>query len=215
MPSPAQPLGGQDWIELVESIEDYWPGTKTWSKADPLSDLSRPNEAGMLRAAVYALFGEGRQTAPSPSTLMGKVREIAGARGVRLPLAACEHPNTTHIRPSALRTPPGFGTGSPPPTTPARSTPIRSSTGFPTRSTSIRMTPGTPTGSQRPVPTGQGRPSPSTGSRTRPMPAEKLVPAPFPGSGSTMVAAENPGRRSWQIELDPRYADVIIARYES
>ena len=108
MTSPAQPLVGQDWIEIVESIEDYWPGTKTWSKADTLFDLFRPYEAGMLRAAVYALFGEGRQTAPSPSTLMGKVREIAGARGIRLPLAACEHPNRSHLRPSDLGSPHRF-----------------------------------------------------------------------------------------------------------
>ena len=42
-----------------------------------------------------------------------------------------------------------------------------------------------------------------------------LVLDPFAGSGSTMVAAENTGRHSYQIELDPRYADVIITRYDS
>ena len=42
-----------------------------------------------------------------------------------------------------------------------------------------------------------------------------LVLDPFAGSGSTMVAAENTGRSSFSVELDPRYADVILARYES
>lgn len=37
----------------------------------------------------------------------------------------------------------------------------------------------------------------------------------FGGSGSTLIAAENIGRRCHMIELDPRYADVILARYES
>ena len=42
-----------------------------------------------------------------------------------------------------------------------------------------------------------------------------LILDPFAGSGSTLIAAENIGRRSWLVEIDPRYADVIIARYES
>ena len=105
LPSPAQPLAGPEWIEIVESIEDLWPGTRTWAKADTLFDMFRPYEATILRAAVFALFGEGRQTAPSPSMLMGKVREIAGARGIRIPTDPCEHPNRSHIRPSDLGSP--------------------------------------------------------------------------------------------------------------
>ena len=38
---------------------------------------------------------------------------------------------------------------------------------------------------------------------------------PFAGSGTTLIAAENIGRRCYAIELDPRFADVIIARFQS
>ena len=36
----------------------------------------------------------------------------------------------------------------------------------------------------------------------------------FGGSGSTMIACEELGRRCMMIELDPRYADVIVDRWE-
>jgi DNA modification methylase len=36
----------------------------------------------------------------------------------------------------------------------------------------------------------------------------------FGGSGSTMIAAERTGRRSYLLELDPLYCDVILSRYE-
>lgn len=36
----------------------------------------------------------------------------------------------------------------------------------------------------------------------------------FGGSGSTMMAAEQLGRRCYMMELDPHYCDVIIARWE-
>jgi DNA modification methylase len=36
----------------------------------------------------------------------------------------------------------------------------------------------------------------------------------FGGSGSTLVAAEQTGRRAFLMELDPLYADVIVQRYQ-
>jgi DNA modification methylase len=36
----------------------------------------------------------------------------------------------------------------------------------------------------------------------------------FAGSGSTLIACERTGRRCAALELDPRYADVILARFE-
>jgi DNA modification methylase len=36
----------------------------------------------------------------------------------------------------------------------------------------------------------------------------------FGGSGSTLIAAEQTGRRAFLMELDPLYVDVIVARYE-
>jgi DNA modification methylase len=36
----------------------------------------------------------------------------------------------------------------------------------------------------------------------------------FGGSGSTLIAAEQAGRRSFLMELDPHYCDVIVARWE-
>ena len=41
-----------------------------------------------------------------------------------------------------------------------------------------------------------------------------IVLDPFGGSGTTMIAAERTARRARLIELDPRYVDVIVQRWE-
>ena len=42
-----------------------------------------------------------------------------------------------------------------------------------------------------------------------------IVLDPFGGSGTTMIAAERAGRRARLIELDPKYVDVIMQRWQS
>ena len=36
----------------------------------------------------------------------------------------------------------------------------------------------------------------------------------FGGSGTTMIAAERTGRRARLVELDPKYVDVIVQRWQ-
>lgn len=42
----------------------------------------------------------------------------------------------------------------------------------------------------------------------------EIVLDPFGGSGSTLIAAEQTGRRAYLMELDPKYVDVIVRRWE-
>jgi DNA modification methylase len=44
---------------------------------------------------------------------------------------------------------------------------------------------------------------------------DEIVLDPFAGSGSTLLAALRSGRRCRCIELDPRYVDVIVRRYQA
>jgi DNA modification methylase len=41
-----------------------------------------------------------------------------------------------------------------------------------------------------------------------------IVLDPFGGSGSTLIACEKTGRRCRTMELDPKYVDVILLRWQ-
>ena len=43
---------------------------------------------------------------------------------------------------------------------------------------------------------------------------EGIVVDPFLGSGTTLIAAEKTGRKCYGMELDPKYCDVIVKRWE-
>jgi DNA modification methylase len=42
-----------------------------------------------------------------------------------------------------------------------------------------------------------------------------IVLDPFGGSGTALIAAERAGRRARLIELDPKYVDVIVQRWQA
>ena len=41
-----------------------------------------------------------------------------------------------------------------------------------------------------------------------------IVLDPFGGSGSTLIACEKTGRQARLMELDPKYCDVIVLRWQ-
>ena len=50
---------------------------------------------------------------------------------------------------------------------------------------------------------------------TAPLPVEVgEVYEPFAGSGTTVIACERMKRRCLAMELDPKYVDVVVARWE-
>ena len=46
------------------------------------------------------------------------------------------------------------------------------------------------------------------------MPTKKNIVDLFLGSGSTLIAAEKTNRKCYGMELDPKYCDVIVKRWE-
>jgi site-specific DNA-methyltransferase (adenine-specific) len=46
-------------------------------------------------------------------------------------------------------------------------------------------------------------------------PSRGLVLDPFAGSGPTVMAAERTGRTCYAVELEPRYCDAVLARWEA
>ncbi len=49
---------------------------------------------------------------------------------------------------------------------------------------------------------------------TNSSPAGGVVYEPFGGSGSTLMACQQTGRACRTLEIDPRYCDVIVRRWE-
>jgi DNA modification methylase len=45
-------------------------------------------------------------------------------------------------------------------------------------------------------------------------PYGEIVVEPFLGSGPTLIGAERTGRKCYGMELDPRYVDVVVKRWE-
>ena len=41
-----------------------------------------------------------------------------------------------------------------------------------------------------------------------------LILDPFLGSGTTLIAGEQSGRRCYGVEIDPRHCDVIVNRWQ-
>jgi DNA modification methylase len=46
-------------------------------------------------------------------------------------------------------------------------------------------------------------------------PSRGLILDPFAGSGPTLIAAERTGRTCYAAELEPRYCDIVLARWEA
>jgi DNA modification methylase len=44
---------------------------------------------------------------------------------------------------------------------------------------------------------------------------DTVIVDPFGGSGTTLIACEKTSRQARLIELDPRYCDVIVRRWET
>jgi hypothetical protein len=44
---------------------------------------------------------------------------------------------------------------------------------------------------------------------------EDAIYEPFGGSGSTLIAAEQTNRNAFLMDLDPKYCDVIVTRWEN
>jgi DNA modification methylase len=46
------------------------------------------------------------------------------------------------------------------------------------------------------------------------LPPGGLVVEPFGGSGATLIGAEKTGRACYTMEMQPRYVDVIVRRWQ-
>ena len=46
-------------------------------------------------------------------------------------------------------------------------------------------------------------------------PSRGLILDPFAGSGPTLIAAERTGRACHAVEIEPRYCDIVVTRWEA
>lgn len=65
-----------EYAEMVVWIEDRWPAAKAWVRGEGLYPDFEHYDYTTAMGAVGTLFTEGRQGAPSPSVVLGKIREL-------------------------------------------------------------------------------------------------------------------------------------------
>ena len=61
---------------------------------------------------------------------------------------------------------------------------------------------------------GRHRPAAALGSARVHLPGDTIY-EPFSGSGTTLIAAETIGRVCLAVELDPRYVDMAVRRWQA
>lgn len=70
-------MTSDEFAEILEELEDAWPGTRAYTNAERSYPKFAAYPADYLRAAADQLFEEGRQSAPSLSTLAKATKQAA------------------------------------------------------------------------------------------------------------------------------------------
>ena len=88
-----------EYLGVVEWIEDHWPSSKLWVNGDRFYDRYAPYPAAAMRAASEAWFDAGTGKAPAPDTLLARVRVLSGPVAG---MGGTHYHLETHIVPSGL-----------------------------------------------------------------------------------------------------------------
>lgn len=84
-------MTGSDFNKLISWLEDRWPGTRAYRKAEDLFvDFMYADQRDAFDAAHH-FYHEGRKTAPTASELIAQTRKLAKARGREKPQIECEN----------------------------------------------------------------------------------------------------------------------------
>lgn len=86
----------QEYAKVIDDIEDAWGSLgASWAKAENLFPKFEPFPYSAAKVAIDIVFRNGRQTAPSPSTLMAAIRDHVGssAAAMLIPDEPCQHPS--------------------------------------------------------------------------------------------------------------------------